>query len=130
MPDPTGAHRYTGVHHILLSVPPEKKAEAHAFYEQVLGFEPLAVAPEIGGGENLWWYDCGAAQVHVALEPGFRAHQRAHPALLVDNLVALGERLTANGVELRWDDHYPGLRRFYIRDPFGNRLEFAEPIGA
>jgi catechol 2,3-dioxygenase-like lactoylglutathione lyase family enzyme len=121
-------HSFKGVHHILLSVPPEQKEAAHRFYEDVLGFEPLSVAPEIGSGDRLWWYDCGAAQVHIALEPEFRAHHRAHPAILVQNLAALGEQLVQAGVETRWDDHYPGLRRFYIRDPFGNRLEFAEPI--
>lgn len=126
----SGQHRFRGVHHILVSVPADKKAEAHRFYEEVLGFEPLKVAPEIGGGDDLWWYDCGDAQLHVAVEPGFRPHQRAHPALLVQNLDALGARLEAAGVEIRWNGHYPGLRRFYMRDPFGNRFEFAEPIGS
>jgi hypothetical protein len=27
---------------------------------------------------------------------------------------------------VQWDDAVPGIRRFYARDPFGNRLEFVE----
>ena len=121
-------HQFVGVHHVLLAVPAEQKAEAHHFYEEILGFKPLSVAPEIGGGDNLWWYDCGAAQLHLAVEAGYQAHPRPHPAILVANLDALAGVLSAHGVAVRWDDHYPGLRRFYMRDPFGNRLEFAEPL--
>jgi len=122
------AHRFVGFHHVLLSVPDDQVVEAHRYYEEDLGFQPLTVAPEIGGGTSLWWYDCGASQLHVALEKDFRAIQRAHPAILVDNIAALGAKLERLGHEVRWDDHYPGLRRFYTRDPFGNRLEFAEPL--
>ena len=42
---------------------------------------------------------------------------------------ALAARLEAAGVEVAWDDDFPGHRRFYAADPFGNRLEFLEPIG-
>jgi len=27
-----------------------------------------------------------------------------------------------------WDDDFPGHRRFYAHDPYGNRLEFLEPL--
>jgi hypothetical protein len=28
---------------------------------------------------------------------------------------------------VRYDDDFPGMRRFYSEDPNGNRLEFLEP---
>ena len=31
-------------------------------------------------------------------------------------------------MEVTWDDNFPGMRRFYAADPFGNRLEFLEPL--
>jgi hypothetical protein len=27
-----------------------------------------------------------------------------------------------------WDDDFPGHNRFYAADPFGNRLEFLQPL--
>ena len=35
----------------------------------------------------------------------------------------------AVGVEVVWDDGFPGFRRFPAVDPHGNRLEFLEPVG-
>ncbi|MFE0173695.1 hypothetical protein ACFWZ2_15370 [Streptomyces sp. NPDC059002] len=37
-------------------------------------------------------------------------------------------RLAAHGAEVTWDENLPGHRRFYSRDPVGNRLEFLEPV--
>ena len=38
-------------------------------------------------------------------------------------LDALAERLAAAGAPVEWDDRYPGVRRFYTADPWGNRIE-------
>ena len=35
-------------------------------------------------------------------------------------------RLTRSEWPLRWDDDFPGFRRFYANDPFGNRMEFLQ----
>ena len=120
-------YEFRGLHHVLLSVPNDKLEEAHRFYEEVLGFQPLKAPPELGGHGDLWWYECGAAQVHIVLEENFRPHQKAHPAIQVSGLEALRERLRQHGIETSLDYRYPGARRFFIRDPFGNRLEFIEP---
>jgi catechol 2,3-dioxygenase-like lactoylglutathione lyase family enzyme len=53
---------------------------------------------------------------------------KAHPGVLVRGLDALADRLSLCGVEVEWDEHFPGHRRFYAHDPFGNRLEFLEPL--
>jgi hypothetical protein len=36
-------------------------------------------------------------------------------------------RLTDKGVKVTWDDNFPGHRRFYVADCYGNRLEFSSP---
>ena len=38
----------------------------------------------------------------------------------------MAARLTRRGLALRWDDDFPGFRRFYANDPFGNRMEFLQ----
>ena len=40
-----------------------------------------------------------------------------------DELDALAERMRAAGAEVGWDHALPGTRRFYSRDPWGNRIE-------
>ena len=51
---------------------------------------------------------------------------KAHPALLVDDLEGLRGRLARSGVAVVEDEPLPGFSRFYVSDPFGNRLEFLE----
>jgi hypothetical protein len=61
------------------------------------------------------------------VEAGFTPARKAHPALRVSGeaeLEALAERLG----EVRWDDELPGSRRFYVDDPFGNRIELLAPL--
>ena len=61
------------------------------------------------------------------------AHHRPQVlAVTVDNhlpdgaerLTALAARLGGSGVEVIWDQAWPGASRFYASDPWGNRLEF------
>jgi hypothetical protein len=39
----------------------------------------------------------------------------------------VARRVAATGQDVTWDRDFPGFRRFYAHDPFGNRLEFLEP---
>jgi len=59
----------------------------------------------------------------VSGEEEFIPARRAHPALRVGDLDMLAVRLAAAGCVVEWDDRWPGVRRFYTSDPFGNRLE-------
>ena len=45
-------------------------------------------------------------------------------------LDAWAARLRDAGYPVRFDGEFPGMRRFYSHDPFGNRLEFLEPAAA
>jgi hypothetical protein len=40
----------------------------------------------------------------------------------------LAGRLEAAGQDATWDAEFPGHRRIYATDPFGNRLEFLQPL--
>jgi len=35
----------------------------------------------------------------------------------------VAERLTSNCYDVEWDERIESRRRFYTRDPFGNRIE-------
>jgi catechol 2,3-dioxygenase-like lactoylglutathione lyase family enzyme len=68
-------------------------------------------------------------EVHIGVDAEFRPARKAHPAFLVTNLDELARRLERAGVRVNRDARFPGMRRFYSEDPFGNRLEFLEPAG-
>ena len=73
------------------------------------------------------WFERGDLKVHVGVDGDFRPARKAHPALLVDDLAGLVERLRAAGVTIRDDEPLDGYDRVYTDDPFGNRIELLEP---
>ncbi len=42
----------------------------------------------------------------------------------MDDLASLAESLMAAGHNVKWDEALPDRKRFYVTDPFGNRIEF------
>lgn len=128
MSEAEGGPNFLGLHHVLVGVPPDQKAAAQRYYEEVLGFVPITSPLESSGSGNLWWYSCGDAELHVSLVPDYRAHVRPHAAIRVRDLPALRERLRGHGIETRLDFSYSGCWRIYVVDPWDNRLEFIAPL--
>lgn len=114
------------IHHVQLAAPPGSENEQRRFWRDVLGFDELA-KPATLAGRGGGWFRREGIEIHVGVEHEFRPARKAHPGLLVDDLDRWAERLRAAGFEVIWDDDFPGMRRFYTADPFGNRLEFLEP---
>ncbi|HEX4627081.1 MAG TPA: VOC family protein [Solirubrobacteraceae bacterium] len=114
-----------GLDHVQLAAPPGCEADARRFFGDLVGLEELEKPEPLRAGGGAW-FRVGAQQLHVGVAEPFAPARKAHPALRVrpDALDDLAERLTAAGVEVRWDDALPGARRFYANDPWGNRLEF------
>jgi catechol 2,3-dioxygenase-like lactoylglutathione lyase family enzyme len=118
--------RFMGLHHIQIGIPAGSEDRARAFYGGALGLEEIPKPPHLAVRGGLW-FRAGAQEVHLGIEPEHRALERAHPAFQVEDLGALRQRLLANGAEPYDDLPLPGHHRFYVKDPFGNRLEFLEP---
>ena len=49
-----------------------------------------------------------------------------HPAFLVQNASDIRKELEAKEIEIIYGDELEGANRFYIYDPFGNRIEIIE----
>ncbi|MCU1452725.1 MAG: glyoxalase [Acidimicrobiales bacterium] len=115
----------TAIHHVQLAMPPGGEDEATAFYDGVLGLArvPKPARLAVRGG---CWFEAGPVRIHLGVEYGFRAARKAHPALVVDDLVALLEACRAAGFEPRPGDGIDGFEQAYVDDPFGNRLELLE----
>ncbi len=72
----------------------------------------------------------GEQQLHVGAETTFRPARKAHPALRFESRVQLDDfarRLADAGLDFRWDRVLQGRVRFYVDDPWGNRLELLAP---
>src|SRR5213082_3680821 len=117
-----------GLHHVQLAVPPGSEDECRRFYVDVLGMTEVAKPPALATRGGLW-VRADRLEIHLGVEPDFRPARKAHPGILVGDLDALAERLCAHGVEVTWDDNFPGYRRFYAFDNVGNRLEFLMSLG-
>lgn len=112
--------------HVQVAMPAGEEARATAFYRDVLEMT-VVEKPEPMRANGGVWFRSGAAEVHLGVEPDFEPARKAHPALRVDNLDVLAIRCEAAGFEILWNDRYPGVRRFYVADPFGNRVEIMQP---
>jgi catechol 2,3-dioxygenase-like lactoylglutathione lyase family enzyme len=114
--------KIVGLHHVQLAMPAGEEVAATEFYEDLLGIPRVAKPSrlEVKGG---CWFESEAVRIHLGVEGDFRPAKKAHPALLVDDLDALQSRLADAGVSMVDDQSLPGFRRFYVSDPFGNRIE-------
>jgi catechol 2,3-dioxygenase-like lactoylglutathione lyase family enzyme len=118
--------RFERLHHVQLAIPPGSEEQCRAFWGGVVGLVEIDKPPVLAARGGCW-FRSGGFEVHLGVEDEFGPARKAHPGILVTGIEALANRLTDAGVEVRWDPHFPGHRRFYADDPFGNRLEFLEP---
>ena len=121
--------------HVQITVAPEDVAATLAFYEEVLGLERIPKtnsrhrreAPDqVTGG----WFRLGHNQLHVGAEATSRELNLAskrHVCFVVDDLAAAELALRQKGLAIVADpDPAPNWKRFYVRDPGGNRVEVAQ----
>ncbi len=114
-----------GLDHVQIAAPAGCEPEARAFFGGILGLEELP-KPEKLAVRGGVWFECGAQQLHVGVDPDFRPARKAHPAFRVRDFDAVRSRFEQAGIPPRDDADIPGIRRFYVDDPFGNRIEFTE----
>lgn len=117
---------FRGLHHVQLAIPEGAEDRCREFWGDTLGFTELEKPPVLAARGGCWFRG-GELEVHLGVEKDFRPATKAHPGILINGLDAVAERLTDRGVEVTWDDTFPGMRRFYAFDLLGNRLEFLEP---
>ena len=113
------------LHHVQLAIPPGSEAQCRAFYVGVLGWTEVPKPAALAARGGLW-LAVGEHQVHLGVEQDFRAARKAHAAFAVAELDALAQRLREAGSSVEYDEAIPALRRFYVFDAVGNRLEFLE----
>ena len=110
------------IDHVQLSGPPGCEDVMRTFWE-ALGFAEIP-KPEPLRSRGGCWLRSDGAEIHIGIEDPFAPARKSHPGFAVPELDVTAQQLTDYGCELSWDENWPGTRRFYTSDPFGNRLEF------
>jgi catechol 2,3-dioxygenase-like lactoylglutathione lyase family enzyme len=112
--------------HVQLAMPPGGEDRAREFYQGVLGIAEVPKPADMArrGG---CWFECGELKVHLGVEQEFRPARKAHPAFIVSDLLALVAQLRSAGSPLIEDRSLAECHRFFVEDPFGNRIELMEP---
>ena len=115
-------------HHVQLTIPLNQEEVAKAFYCDILGFEEIE-KPEALRANGGFWVNTGNIPLHIGVEDGGnRWLTKQHPAFEVTDLEKLKSHLHNHLIEIKEATAIPGFVRCYIRDPFGNRIEFIQPI--
>ena len=118
-----------GIDHIQIAIPRGVEDQARAFYADLLGLEEIPKPPEIAGRGGVW-FKCGSRQLHLGVEDDFRPARKAHPGLQVEDIDSLIDSLRRAGYEVQHGGNLPEIRRIFVSDPFGNRIELLEHISA
>jgi hypothetical protein len=107
--------------HIQLALPAGAEDLLRPFYALLGLTEVLKPAPLVGRGG--FWMRAGNLSVHFGVDPTFAPATKAHPAFVVSDIDHLAERLVAAGYDISWDTKLVDVRRFFVFDPVGNRIE-------
>jgi catechol 2,3-dioxygenase-like lactoylglutathione lyase family enzyme len=118
---------FARVDHVQLAIPAGGEERCREYWAGILGLTELAKPPVLARRGGCWFQGPGF-QVHLGVEPDFRPAVKAHPGFEIEGLTRLAEVLAAHGHSVTWSDEVPGQRRFHTLDPFGNRLEFLQPL--
>ena len=118
-----------GIHHVQIGVAKEFESATIDFYKNYLGLKEIPKPENLkkNGGA---WFILGLQQFHIAPEDvasECNSNSKRHICFIVENIVETEEIFIKKGIEIIADNQpISGWKRFYFRDPAGNRMEIAE----
>lgn len=114
------------IDHIQINIPIGKEEEGRAFYCGVLGFREKE-KPEALKKNGGFWLQAGEIELHIGVEdlPG---PSKRHPAFEINSVDAARSYLQSKGIPCKDHTIIPGVKRFSVFDPWGNRIELVEKI--
>lgn len=114
--------------HVNVTMPEGCEDLARSFYGGQLRLREIA-KPEALRSRGGVWFDAEGLDLHLSVEEqGSGPDTQRHFGLECGDVDGLKARLSAAGVEI--DEGRPApWKRFFVRDPFGNRIEIHEAGG-
>ena len=116
----------TRIHHVQVAIPRDGEDEARRFYGGLLEMTEIPKPGNLARRGGVW-FQTGTLQLHLGVDTNFVPATKAHVAYQVETIGAVRRRLAAAGIAIVEDEPLPGFDRFYLTDPFGNRVEILEP---
>jgi catechol 2,3-dioxygenase-like lactoylglutathione lyase family enzyme len=118
------------IQHTSIPMPPGGGDDARRFYGDVLGMREIA-KPEGLRHLTVVWFQTGEGdEVHCfASETLGPNNPDQHLCLEVDDLAAYRARFAANDVPVEETEEIYNRPRFFVHDPFGNRVELTQILG-
>jgi catechol 2,3-dioxygenase-like lactoylglutathione lyase family enzyme len=120
--------KIVGIHHAQITVSKSDESRAREFYCGLLGL-PEIEKPAALKSRGGFWIKVGDRNLHIGVEENVnRSATKAHIAYEVDDVTAWRKKLADNGIPSLDSIPLEGFDRFEFRDPFGNRVEFIQPV--
>lgn len=114
--------------HVNVTMPAGSEDSARSFYGKLLGL-PEIPKPESLRARGGVWFDAGGLDIHVSVEENRTGPDaRRHLGLETADVEGLRVRLEKAGVKTE-DGRPAPWKRFFVNDPFGNRIEIHEAGG-
>jgi len=116
---------FSRLDHVQLAIPSGGEERGGAFYVEVLGFEEVEKPPHLAREAGPWFPQRATWCYTSESISTFSRRRKAHPALrckdydsALEHIAKRGGSVTPDPVPFEGRPHC-----FYIRDPFGNRIE-------
>jgi catechol 2,3-dioxygenase-like lactoylglutathione lyase family enzyme len=113
------------IHHAQVCIPEGGLEKAREFYCGLLGLKEV---PRPFGPHG-FWVQVGDRMMHFGIDDlPDRQRSKQHVAYQVSDLKSMRNKLQSAGFAIEDPQKMPGHDRFQIRDPFGNLVEFIQPV--
>jgi hypothetical protein len=115
--------------HVQLAIPPGSEDACRDFYIKILGMTETEKPAKLAKRGGLWLRTANL-EIHLGVDSDFRPARKAHPAIVVSDIITVANHLSANNIDIAWDENIPGRKRFYVHDNVENRIEIVQATEA
>jgi catechol 2,3-dioxygenase-like lactoylglutathione lyase family enzyme len=115
------------LNHVQVTVTDSAEAPSKHFYRDILGLEQIH-KPDASSTRGAW-YRIGSVELHLSVEDAATENHssKRHVCFVVSDVAVAETHLRESGIEILPDKRpIQGWKRFYVRDPGGNRIEVAQ----